>query len=219
MEADLLMADRDDYGAVLRHAFQVIYDDGRDSWTAEPEMRQLTELLHQWIEPGSRVLDVGAGRGLDTRRLLALGHRVVGVDLIDLPEWKELAGQWGERVSFVLGDVTAVTDPEGFDAVMDNGALHHQHPADYQKYLERLRQALRPGGVLAISLFVRPPEEPQGLLRESPNGRLAREFTRAEAVELLAGAGFAVLAERRVPRSSRSDWAYLLLIARARESG
>lgn len=41
----------------------------------------LRDLLFEKLRPASRVMEVGAGTGLYTTRLLADGHRVVAVDL------------------------------------------------------------------------------------------------------------------------------------------
>lgn len=208
-----------EYRRVLQNSFQSLYDSGRDSWTEEPAMRHTSPLLTAALPPASRVLDVGAGRGRDTEELLATGHRVVAVDLVRLPEWEEIVQRWGSRVRFIEGDVRRV--PEGdFDGVLDNGVLHHQLPQEYPDYLRALRQRLRPGGLLALSLFVRAGQDgrdaEEGVLHDASDGRLSREFTPAEAETMLSTAGFDTVTTRRVPRG-RPEWAYLLVLARRRE--
>ncbi|MEV4439386.1 class I SAM-dependent methyltransferase [Streptomyces sp. NPDC049577] len=209
----------DDYRAVLHRSFETLYDSGRDSWTGEPAMRHLVELLGTRIEPGSHVLDIGAGRLRDTEVLLTAGHRVTAVDLVRLPEWERAAARWGERVRFAAGDVRELAEGgalDVFDAVLDNGVLHHQLPEDHPGYLAALHGRLRPGGLLAVSLFARAETDTEGVLHTAGDGRLSREFTTAEAEAMLADAGFAVIAQRRVPRE-RPEWTYLLVLARRGE--
>ncbi|GAA0479526.1 class I SAM-dependent methyltransferase [Streptomyces stramineus] len=205
------------YQETLQRSFKALYDSGRDSWTTEEAMQHLVPLLHDGLGEPGRVLEVGVGRGRDTETLLGLGHRVVAVDLVRLPEWDEVAARWSEQVRFVAGDVRDLADDERFDAVLDNGVLHHQLPQDYPAYLATLRRQLRPGGLLAVSLFARAEEESEGKLHEAHDGRLSREFTAEEADTLLAESGFAVVSTRRVQRG-RPDWTYLLVLARSQEN-
>jgi SAM-dependent methyltransferase len=204
------------YGAVLGRAFSRRYEQGRDSWTEEPAMRRVVDvLLAELPSTASRVLDVGAGRGRDTEALLLAGHQVTAVDLVAFAEWEELAVRHGARLRVLSGDVRDLELGRDFDAVLDNGCLHHQHPHDYAAYLRILRGALRPGGVLVVSLFLLPSDVAEGVLHVEDDGRLAREFTDREAVELLEANGFALTGALRIPR--RTGRAYLVVVARRRD--
>jgi SAM-dependent methyltransferase len=203
----------DRYRQVLDTAFAARYRHGRDSWTEEPAMRRVLDAVLPDLVADSHVLDVGAGRGRDTVALLAAGHRVTAVDLVAVPEWDAIVRHWGERVRFHAGNVVDLDVHGEFDAVLDNGCLHHQHPDDYDRYLATLRRALRPGGLLAVSFFVLTADARTGVLHVEEDGRLAYEFTVPEAVTLIATAGFRVVGQRRVPRS-RPDRAYLVVVAR-----
>lgn len=224
MEADLLThfsedfaprsSQSDGYVQLMGREFQRRYDVGRDVWTGEPAMAHLVPLLKDRLAPHSLVLDVGAGRGRDAEVLLALGHRVVAVDLVELPEWREITARWGDRVAYHVGDITDVPLAPGFHAVVDNGVLHHQQPDAYGRYLGRLRDLLAPGGLLAISLFTDVEQGEAGELHRDDSGRLSRSFTDAEADALLSGSGFTVVARCRVPRGLPGR-AYQLLIAQA----
>ncbi|MFI9203979.1 SAM-dependent methyltransferase [Streptomyces sp. NPDC053048] len=228
------------YREVLRESFSRRYEDGADSWSEEPAMRLLVPMLTAELAPGSHVIDIGAGRGRDAEALLAAGHRVTVVDLVRLPDWDALAERWGDRVEFVVGNFTESgaeagsergqgpesepkSEPEPgegpavFDAAVDNGVLHHQDPADYPAYLAGVRRRLRPGGLLAISLFTTAEELAEGVLNRADDGRLSRWFNEQEAAELLSGAGFAVTTTRLV-RRELPGLAYLLVLARRVES-
>ncbi|QSY51877.1 MULTISPECIES: SAM-dependent methyltransferase [Streptomyces] len=201
------------YRRLLRESFSRRYEDGADSWSEEPAMRLLVPLLTDGLAPGSRVIDIGAGRGRDAEALLAAGHRVTVVDLVRLPDWDDLAERWGDQVEFAVGNFTELDGHTGFDAAVDNGVLHHQDPADYPAYLAGVRRRLRPGGTLAISLFTTAEELGEGVLNRADDGRLSRWFNEREAAELLSGAGFAVTATRLV-RRELPGLAYLLVLAR-----
>jgi SAM-dependent methyltransferase len=206
------------YSDVLRDSFARLYDRSRDSWTREPAMQHVVQLLISALgDPPGRVLDVGAGRGRDTEELLAAGHRVTAVDLVRLPEWNNIAERWGERATFRTGDVRSLPEGDrGFDGVLDNGVLHHQRPEDYAAYLAALRRRLSPDGLLALSLFVRGERENEGVLHRDEDGRFSREFTDEEARELLAAGGFRIVSAARVQRR-RPEWAYLLILAQPTE--
>lgn len=203
-------SDAGDYRSVLDRSFTARYQRSGDSWTDEPAMRRVLEVVLPGLAADSRVLDVGAGRGRDTEALLTAGHRVSAVDLVTVPEWDEIASRWGERVRFHVGNVVEVNPGGEFDAVLDNGCLHHQHPDDYLTYLGVLRGALHPGGQLAVSFFVLEPEAAKGVLHTEEDGRLAREFTELEATALIASAGFTVTGQWRIPRR-RPQRAYLVV--------
>ncbi|MEV5374613.1 class I SAM-dependent methyltransferase [Streptomyces nondiastaticus] len=201
------------YREVLREAFVRRYEDGADSWSEEPAMRELVPLLCGELAAGSSVIDIGAGRGRDAELLLAAGHRVTAVDLVRLPDWDALARRYGAAVSFEAGDFADMAAGRTYDAAVDNGVLHHQDPADYARYLANVRRRLRPGGLLAVSLFTTAEELAEGVLNRAEDGRLSRWFTEREARELLAGAGFSVIAVRTV-RRELPGLAYLLVLAR-----
>ncbi|MFH8787511.1 class I SAM-dependent methyltransferase [Streptomyces roseoverticillatus] len=203
----------DPYREVLREAFVRRYEEGADSWSEEPAMRELVPLLCTELAAGSSVLDIGAGRGRDAELLLAAGHRVTAVDLVRLPEWQDMARRYGAAASFEVGDFVDMAGGRTYDAAVDNGVLHHQDPAGYAQYLANVRRRLRPGGLLAVSLFTTAEGLAEGVLNRAEDGRLSRWFSEREATELLAGAGFTVTAVRTV-RRELPGLAYLLVLAR-----
>ncbi|WP_025272526.1 class I SAM-dependent methyltransferase [Haloglycomyces albus] len=205
-----------DYDEILAGSFRSWYSERRDSWSHDEQSRRLPLMLHDALASPSRVLDVGAGRGLDTEILLRHGHTVTGIDLVDLPDWKDLARSWGTKVEFVCADVAAADLPGAYDAVLDNGSFHHQHPDRYESYLGRLHGLLKPGGLLAICLFLRADDAGPGMLHTAPDGRFSREFTAEEADDTLRTNGFEPIGSAVLPRH-RPQWRYLHLICRTTE--
>jgi SAM-dependent methyltransferase len=106
----------------------------------------------QWVaertrlEPGSLVVDLAAGTGQLSRRLVRLGVRVVAV---------EPAANMRAVLATNLPDVTAVRgtaeaiplDDGRADAVVVGNAFHH---FDAEAALAEIRRVLRPGGGLAL---------------------------------------------------------------------
>ena len=90
--------------------------------------------------PGERILDLGCGDGVLTRRLVDLGCAVVGVDS-STPQ-VEAARRLGIEAYVMNGEELAYHDE--FDAVFSNAVLHWIKRADVM--LEAVYRSLRPGG-------------------------------------------------------------------------
>jgi SAM-dependent methyltransferase len=95
-----------------------------------------------------RALDVGCGEGTLTRQLRLWVPEVVGIDL-DVPSI-ELAREQDRTgdIQYLAADfLTYPFESESFDAVVSVAALHHM---DAVAALTRMRDLLRPGGVLVV---------------------------------------------------------------------
>ena len=93
-----------------------------------------------------RVLDLGAGTGLLTERLVAAGHEVVAVD----PSAEMLAELVRRlpQVTTVVGAAEAIPLPDAaVDAVVAGQAAHWFRPAPAAA---EMRRVLRPGGVVGL---------------------------------------------------------------------
>jgi len=97
-----------------------------------------------------RVLDVGCGDGAVTARVAAaLPHgAVVGVD--GSPEMAALARREHPDLDVRVADVGALPFREAFDVVVSFSALHWVREVDQPAALGALREALVPGGRLAL---------------------------------------------------------------------
>ncbi len=91
-------------------------------------------------QPGERILDLGCGDGVLTKKLVELGCEVVGVDSSGAQV--EAARTLGLEAYVVNAEELAYR--EEFDAVFSNAALHWVKRADAM--IERVHRALRPGG-------------------------------------------------------------------------
>jgi ubiquinone/menaquinone biosynthesis C-methylase UbiE len=107
------------------------------------------------VPPGSRTaLDVGCGEGLLTEELSAVVPSVTGIDVHGPTLERARSRAGGGGIEYVQGDVlTHPFEPESFDVVASIAVLHHM---DTAAGLARMRNLLRPGGVLAVIGLPRP---------------------------------------------------------------
>jgi 2-polyprenyl-3-methyl-5-hydroxy-6-metoxy-1,4-benzoquinol methylase len=93
-----------------------------------------------------RALDIGCGEGMLARELRNVVPEVTGIDL-DTPSL-ELARTYGDDIEYVHGDfLEHPFEPASYDVVASVATLHH---VDAREGLVRMRELLRPGGVLAV---------------------------------------------------------------------
>jgi trans-aconitate methyltransferase len=100
----------------------------------------------EWLapQPGERILDLGSGDGLLTKRIAATGAIVVGLD--SSPQMIAAAQALG--LDAMLGDAEAIPlEAQSFDAVFSNAALHWVR--NHDAMLGGVKRVLKPGGRFA----------------------------------------------------------------------
>ena len=90
--------------------------------------------------PGERILDLGCGDGVLTKKLVDFGCQVVGVDTS--PDFIVAARRLGLEAQLMDGQ--ALPFDEEFDAVFSNAALHWMK--EMEKVIDGVLRALKPGG-------------------------------------------------------------------------
>lgn len=115
--------------------------------------RILTLLEYLDIKSSDKVLDAGCGEGFYVMLLAELyGCQIVGLD--NDPEILNRAKKWiGEKegIKFIVGDVTELPfENESFDKIILSEVL--EHIPDDKKALAEVYRALKPGGVLGITV-------------------------------------------------------------------
>ncbi|MFF0789689.1 class I SAM-dependent methyltransferase [Streptomyces spiralis] len=118
----------------------------------------LAQTVQRFLEPGSRILDFGAGPADKTAVLAALGYRCTAVDDLQ-DEWhkrgraRELILEFAERmgIEYVQLDGGALPGTGTFDMVMLHDVLEHLHDSP-RELLNGLLERVRDGGYLFVTV-------------------------------------------------------------------
>jgi SAM-dependent methyltransferase len=107
-------------------------------------------LVHDILDglPAGVALDAACGTGRHTGHLVALGHRVIGVD--SSPEMLDRAGKRVPQADFRRGDLHRLPLPDGLADVIVC-ALALVHLSDLAPAFREFARVLRPGGHLVIT--------------------------------------------------------------------
>jgi 2-polyprenyl-3-methyl-5-hydroxy-6-metoxy-1,4-benzoquinol methylase len=167
------------------------------SWFQETPSPSL-ELLHLVARSSSTVIDIGGGESRLVDSLLAGGFE--NITVLDLSA-KALAaararlGDKGNKVKWIVGDVTEWRPSETYDVWHDRAAFHFLTDQNQQTaYIQRLQAALRPGGHAIFGTFALDgPEKCSGL----PVTRYS-----AESLSVLLGADFVLIDSRHHEHST-----------------
>lgn len=111
-----------------------------------------------------------------------------------------------ERVAYETGDLFEADLGEGHDIVMANSILHHLDGEASVRLLARAREALAPGGTMAVLELERPDEGDRGTQVGTLTGVLfyvtsrARTYRAKELRSFFEAAGYEDVRSRRHPR-------------------
>jgi trans-aconitate methyltransferase len=145
----------------------------------------------------AEILDFGCGTGETSTRLLQSfdGAHVVGIDVS--AGALEHARQHHGSTDISFFDVDSFEAPASFDLCYSNGAFHHIEPAQRPRVLSRLRELLRPGGLLAV--FENNPWNPgtRLIMRRIPFDKDAQTVDAVRMRRLVAAAGFELVGPAR----------------------
>ncbi len=104
----------------------------------------------------SPVLDAGCGTGEHALFFAAQGHRVTGIDFVEVAirRARGKAAARGLSARFLVKDATTLGDwGERFASVIDCGLFHVFSDGDQRRYVQGLAQVLQPGGRLFLLCF------------------------------------------------------------------
>jgi trans-aconitate methyltransferase len=127
------------------------------SWFEDSPTISLDLIRSTGVSTGASIIDIGGGASRLVDALVNAGFAAVTV--LDLSK-KALAtakarlGSPGEKVRWVVADVTTWEPPETYDVWHDRAAFHFlTEPKDRAAYAERVSKAVRPGGYVIIGTF------------------------------------------------------------------
>jgi cyclopropane fatty-acyl-phospholipid synthase-like methyltransferase len=166
------------------------------------------------IPEGADVLELGCGAGLPMTARLAESRRLTGVDIS--PEQVERARRNVPNATFIAADMTALDLEAGsFDAVVAFYAFTHVPREELPGLLGRIRDWLRPGGLLIATMGV---EDDPGTVEPDWLGveMYFSHFSARRNRRVVEEAGFQVdEAEVRAEPGDRHGTRFLWVVARA----
>ena len=204
--------DRDRQIDLVRLGYDAVSERYRGDDDRPPEYTGWLRSLLPRLPAQADILDLGCGCGVPvSRELTALRHKVVGVDLSD--RQVERARRLVPQARFLRADATEISfDKEAFDAIVCLYMLIHVPLDRQERLLRRMRDWLRPGGVLLATVGARAwsGHEDDWLGTGAPMW-----WSHADAASYrrwLAAAGFAIEEDKFVPEGNSG---HQLLIASA----
>jgi putative AdoMet-dependent methyltransferase len=164
------------------------------------------------LAPNSRILEIGTGSGHFARAAAKAGHRVTAVDvsttMLEYARSRALADGLANIEFSHAGFLSFRATSESYDAVVSVAVLHHLPDVWKMVALQRVKQALKPGGKLLLgdvvfswtgqdhstcfeSFINACPEA----VRQNAIGHASREFSTLDwiMVGLLQRAGFKIV--------------------------
>jgi len=102
------------------------------------------------------ILDAGCGTGENALHFASRGHKVTGIDFLEVPiqRAQRKATERGVQVTFLVKDAMTFKNwSERFDNVIDSGLFHVFSDEDRRRYVEGLATILKPGGRLFLMCF------------------------------------------------------------------
>ncbi len=121
----------------------------RDEEEAEVFIARLAE--HLRIPPGSRILDLGCGKGRHSRVLATMGHQVTGIDLS--PENIEFAKRFeNENLEFYVHDLRLPFRTNYFDFAFNffTSFGYFGTRREHEDAIRTISNGLKPGGILVM---------------------------------------------------------------------
>jgi len=160
------------------------------------------------------VFELGLGSGKASEVILTKGHRLTGIDVIEIQNWKSLKDKYGDRFKTIVGDFVTYPSDKKYDIVFDNGCLHHFEPDYYTVTLNKIHSILKNDGHFFLTLF----KEPNELLKEGhvafldSGKRRCKFFVLSEIEQLLNEHNFVLEKSKIVSREVNKVQSLLCVI-------
>ena len=138
------------------HLYESKSPDAVSWYQAEPTL-SLELIARTGVSAQESIIDVGGGASRLVDRLYAQGFRklaVLDISANALLHARQRLGEAARHIEWFEADITEFSPPHPFDLWHDRAVFHFLTAAgDRARYVEVLRQSLRPGGHLIIAAF------------------------------------------------------------------
>ena len=186
------------------------YDQNAESFiegTIHADMKDCRERFLRFIKPGGKLLDAGCGSGRDSLAFLQEGYEV---DAFDASE--ELCRRASELLGIPVECRTfeELTGSEEYDGIWACASLLHVRETDLPDVLERLKNLLKPEGVLYASFK-------EGSGEREKDGRFFLDMTEDQCRKVFSEAGFRIIESflSKDVRNDRQNEGWVNIIARS----
>ena len=127
------------------------------SWYQEKPETSLNLISETNVDKNAKIIDIGAGASKLVDNLLTLGFRnITALDVSSsaLNIAKKRLGDRADNVKWVVSDLREFETNDKYDIWHDRAVLHFlTEEEDTNKYVERVKQVLKPNGYLIVSTF------------------------------------------------------------------
>lgn len=131
------------------------YNQNADAFWAGTKGHDVTQNYAAFLAPFPPtqtldILDLGCGPGRDVHYFKSLGHRPVGLD--GCAAFCEMARAYTGCAVLQQSFLRLDLSPQSFDGIFANASLFHVPSVELPRVLDELFAALRPNGVLFLSI-------------------------------------------------------------------
>ena len=128
------------------------------SWYQEHAQLSLQFIQNTGIQKTAQIIDIGGGASTLVDDLLASGFHnisILDISATALQLAQQRLGARATEVNWIEADITQVHLPEqAYDLWHDRAVFHFlTQPADRQRYINTVRQAIRTGGHVIVATF------------------------------------------------------------------
>ena len=118
-------------------------------WEIGAPQPSVMEAFNQGLIKG-KVLDVGCGTGQNSVWLAKAGADVTGIDIssVAVERAKKLAQKSGVNATFAVASALDFSSEARFQTVLDSAVFHIFDDSDQARYLDSVKQVLKPGGAM-----------------------------------------------------------------------
>lgn len=143
----------------IQKTYEIFNEDSRlnHSKAARVEFLTTVRCIGQYLRPGDRILDIGAGAGEYSLHFARRGYAVSAVELSprNVTDFRKKIGP-DDQIELIQGNATDLSMfPDGsFDIVLLFGPLYHLHAeADRQKCIAEALRVCRDGGKIFFAFI------------------------------------------------------------------